>query len=126
MFTPYIGAELQYANYGTATASVPGASLEVKSSGFGGFLVAQYPVDNFRLFGKIGFAYVDSKVTGTISGLGSESESDNATNFAWGVGGTYMFNKNVGVRAEYEQAKWEIQGTKDTVGLWSIGVLYHF
>jgi OmpA-OmpF porin, OOP family len=126
MFTPYIGAELHYVNYGTATASVPDASLEVKSSAIGGFLVGQYPIDNFRIFGKIGFAYVDSKATGTISGLGSASESDTSTNFAWGVGGTYMFNKNVGLRAEYEQAKWEIQGTSDTIGLWSIGVQYHF
>jgi OOP family OmpA-OmpF porin len=124
MFTPYIGAELQYVNYGKATASLAGYNLEVKSSGVGGFLVAQYPVDAFRVFGKIGFAYVDSKASSTIPGVGSES--DNATNFAWGIGAAYMVNKNVGVRLEYEQAKWEIQGTSDTVGLWSIGVQYHF
>jgi OOP family OmpA-OmpF porin len=126
MFTPYIGAELQYANYGKAAASVPGASLEVKSSSIGGFLIAQYPIESFRIFGKVGFAYVDSKVSGTISGFGSDSESDTATNFAWGIGATYMVNKNVGVRFEYEQAKWEIQDTSDTVGMWSIGVQYHF
>jgi OOP family OmpA-OmpF porin len=126
MFTPYIGAELQYADYGKATASVPGASLEVKSSGFGGFLVAQYPIESFRIFGRIGFAYVDAKASGSISGFGAASESNSATNFAWGIGGTYMFNKNLGVRFEYEQAKWEIQDTSDNVGLWTIGVQYHF
>lgn len=126
MFTPYIGAEVQYANYGKATATVPGGELDLETAGFGAFLVGQYPIQDFRFFGKIGLAYLDSELSASAQGIGSDSYSDKATNFAWGVGATYMYNKNVGVRFEYEQSKWELSDTKDNVGLWSIGVQYSF
>lgn len=122
MFTPYLGAEIQYANYGKAKASEGGESLEIKTAGFGAFLVGQYPIDNFRLFGKIGMAYLDTEVSVT----GFDTDSDKAANFAWGVGASYMFNKNLGVRAEYEQTKWEYYDGKDKVGFWSVGVQYRF
>lgn len=126
MFTPYVGAELQYANYGKATATGPGGHLDLETAGFGAFLIGQYPVDNFRLFGKIGFAYLDTEVSASAQGFGSASDSDKASNFAWGVGAAYMFNKNLGMRVEYEQTKWELYDASDNVGLWSIGVQYSF
>lgn len=147
MFSPYWGVEVAYGGFGTmkANAQEGGANVlfEVKSSGFSGFLVGQYPMDNFRLFGKVGFAYIDTKVTLTVppqallpSG-GSVDESDNSTEFAWGIGGTYMFNKNLGVRLEYEQMKYKFSGfnvpglgnmveASDKMRMWSIGVQYNF
>jgi hypothetical protein len=56
----------------------------------------------------------------------SVTNNDASFEFAWGLGGTWMANKNVGIRAEYEnrQIKWE--GTGKNLGFWSIGAQYHF
>lgn len=148
MFNPYFGVEVAYGAFGTMkiNAQEQGVNLmaEMKSSAFSGFLVGQYPIDNFRLFGKLGFAYVDSKVTLTLppqAATGgvqySADDSDNSTEFAWGVGATYMFNKNLGVRLEYEQMKYKFSGfsvqgfgdvieASDKMRMWSIGVQYNF
>jgi len=141
MFSPYWGVEIAYGGFGTMKINTQEGStnllIEGKSSGFSGFLVGQYPIDNFRLFGKLGFGYVDTKITLTIPNLGSVEESDNSTEFAWGIGGTYMFNKNLGVRLEYEQLKYGFTGfnvpglgnavdVSDKMRMWSIGVQYNF
>jgi OOP family OmpA-OmpF porin len=137
MFTPNIGAEVAYVSLGKAKVNFADSlngvpvvvSGEFKSSGFAAFLVGQYPVDNFRLFGKIGFAYLDNElsVTGSSGPMvvtGDESES--STEFAWGLGATYMFTKNFGIRAEYENFKWSFEDESDNIRFWSIGVQYNF
>lgn len=147
MFSPYWGIEASWGAFGKLKANISdsgaNAQVEAKSSGFSGFLVGQYPIDQFRIFGKLGFAYVDTKVTLTappqplLPSGGSVSESDNSTEFAWGVGATYMFDKNWGARFEYEQLKYKFSGfnvpgfgnaveASDKMRQWSIGVQYNF
>jgi OOP family OmpA-OmpF porin len=130
MFTPYIGAEISYNSFGKAKANVPfgftSVSAELESSGFGAFMVGQYPVDNWRLFGKLGFAWLDNELSGTVAGVGAAELSDSSTEFAWGLGVTYMFNKNLGVRAEYENFKYTIEDIDDNLTMWSIGIQYNF
>ena len=130
MFTPNLGAEVGYGAFGKAkiNTDVLGTlvNAELKSSGFHGFLTAQYPVDNWAVFGKIGFAYLDNEITVTAPGVGAASESDSSTEFAWGLGFTYMFNKNLGVRGEYENYKYSFDDASDNISLWSIGIQYKF
>jgi OmpA-OmpF porin, OOP family len=131
MFTPYIGGEVAYASYGKAKLNAdvaPGVNVlgELKSSGWSAFLVGQYPIDNFRLFGKLGFARLDNEVSVTVPNFGSASDSDSSTEFAWGLGVTYMFNKNLGIRGEYESLRYKWEGEKDTLGFWSVGLQYNF
>lgn len=137
MFTPNIGAELMYGSFGKAKISfqdtlngVPvNVSGEFKSSGWGAFLVGQYPIEQFRLFGKIGFTRLDNElsVTATSGSLGGAADdSDTSTEFAWGLGGTYMFTKNLGIRAEYENFKWKFEDSSDNISFWSIGIQYNF
>lgn len=130
MFTPNFGAEIGYGAFGKAKISVPvlGTSVnaELKSSGFHGFLTAQYPVDNWAVFGKIGFAYLDNEINVTVPGFGAASDSDSSTEFAWGLGATYMFNKNLGMRGEYEQYKYSFEDASDTISLWSLSLQYKF
>jgi OmpA-OmpF porin, OOP family len=126
MFTPNFGAEIGYGGFGKATIGISGlGNAELKSSGFHGFLTAQYPVENFAFFGKLGFAWLDNEVT-VNTPFGSASDSDSSTEFAWGLGVTYMFNKNVGIRGEYENYKYDWRGASDNIGLWSVGVQYKF
>jgi OOP family OmpA-OmpF porin len=126
MFTPNIGAEISYNSFGKAKINVPGAGAELKSSGFGAFLVGQYPIDNWRLFGKLGFAWLDTELSVTAPGFFVGDESDSSTDFAFGLGVTYMFTKNFGVRGEYENFKYSFEDIDDNLTMWSIGIQYNF
>ena len=130
MFTPYIGAEISYNSFGKAKVNVPvgftSVNAELKSSGFGAFLVGQYPIDNWRLFGKLGFAWLDNELSVTAPGFGAADQSDSSTEFAWGLGATYMFTKNLGVRGEYENFKYSFEDVSDNITMWSIGLQYNF
>ncbi len=130
MFTPYLGAEIGYGAFGKAKVSVPVAgtavNAELKSSGFSAFLTAQYPVDNWAIFGKIGMGWLDNEVTVTAPGLGAASDSDNSTKLAWGLGATYMFNKNLGMRGEYENYDYDYRGESDSITMWSVSIQYKF
>jgi OOP family OmpA-OmpF porin len=122
MFTPNFGAEVGYGAFGKAKVGVTGVgNAELKSSGFHGFLTAQYPVDNWALFGKLGFAWLDNEVT--ANGF---NDSDSSTKLAWGLGVTYMFDKNLGVRGEYENYNYDFRGETDSITLWSISIQYKF
>jgi OmpA-OmpF porin, OOP family len=126
MFTPYLGAEVGYGAFGKAKVGITGlGNAEIKTSGFHGFLTAQYPVENWAFFGKLGFAWLDNEVTLSTPSA-SASDSDSSTEFAWGLGLTYMFNKNVGIRGEYENYKYDWRGASDNISLWSLGVQYKF
>jgi opacity protein-like surface antigen len=65
-------------------------------------------------------------VSVTVPNFGSASDSDSSTEFAWGLGVTYMFNKNLGIRGEYESLRYKWEGEKDTLGFWSVGLQYNF
>lgn len=126
MFTPNFGAEIGYGSFGKAKVGITGiGNAELKSSGFHGFLTAQYPIDNWALFGKIGFAWLDNEVT-VSTPVGSASDSDSSTEFAWGLGVTYMFNKQFGIRGEYENYKYDFFGASDNISFWSLGVQFKF
>jgi OOP family OmpA-OmpF porin len=136
MFTPYLGLEADYGWYGTAkintTKSVNGVPsnviAEAKSDGFSGWLIGQYPVDNFRIFGKLGFARLNTTVDArTASGAPfNYGNNDPSFQFAWGLGGTWMLDKNIGIRAEYEARKFKFESSNQTLGFWSIGAQYSF
>ena len=134
MFTPYLGAEIDYGWYGTANINTMVGTTNViaslKSNGYSGFLVGQYPIENFRLFGKLGFARLTNQVDAyTASGApvpASISNNDASFEFAWGLGGTWMADRNLGLRAEYENRQLQWEGASKNVGFWSIGVQYHF
>jgi OOP family OmpA-OmpF porin len=126
MFTPNFGAEASYGAFGKAKVSVPGANGEFKSSGFSAFLTAQYPIDNWALFGKLGFGWLDNEVNVTVPGFGAASDSDSSTKLAWGLGATYMFSPNIGVRGEYENYDYDFMGGSDSIALWSVSFQYKF
>ena len=125
MFTPYIGAEVGYGAFGKAKVSVPGANGEFKSSGFSAFLTAQYPVDNWAIFGKVGFGWLDNEFEVT-TGNRAANNSDSSTKMAWGFGATYMFNKNLGLRGEFENYAFDYRGESDSIMIWSASIQYKF
>lgn len=130
MFTPNLGVEGHYVNLGKLTASevVPPygtLNLEAKASGFGLSLVGLYPIDQFEIFGKVGFTYMTTKISGSLADV-SASDDDKAANVNFGIGASYNFNKQLSARLEWERFKAEYEDTKENVDLISIGLRYRF
>ena len=44
----------------------------------------------------------------------------------WGLGASYEFTNNIGVRAEFERMRVEFADDKDDVDLITVGVHYRF
>jgi OOP family OmpA-OmpF porin len=134
MFTPNIGAELAYGAYGKAKVNVDVATPagvvnvlgEGKSSGWSAFVVGAYPIEQWNLFGKLGFARLDNELSVTVPGFGAAENSDSSFEFAWGLGVSYSFTKNFAVRGEWEQLRWKFEDDKDNLRFLSVGVQYSF
>lgn len=134
MFTPNIGAELAYGDYGKAKVNVDvmtpigvvNALGEGQADGFSAFLVGNYPIDQFNLFAKVGMSFLNTKLEVTVPNFGSAEEDDDSAEFAWGLGVSYNFTKNLAVRGEFEQLRWKLQDVDDRLNFWSIGVQYTF
>ena len=125
-------------------AHVPNARLRpprpsVKASADGFYLgpVFKAPIhENFDLVGRIGWYRSETPVTAAISFAGtingsavaanrSASKTFKNTDLYWGVGGTYKFNKNVGLGLEY--SKYKLGGDVDTkLDVWSLRLTYRF
>jgi outer membrane autotransporter protein len=94
-FHPYFALE---GHVGIGTSSddfAPGGDFKVDNS-FGVFVKPKYAINNFELFGRLGWARTKVKVSGAG---GSASGSDN--DFAYGVGANYNFNPRTYVGLDY-------------------------
>jgi OOP family OmpA-OmpF porin len=122
-FNKNFGAELGYADLGKVTVSAPGISGDIKATAWDIMAVGTLPLaDKFALYGKLGWYFADSKASGSIGG-GSESNND----LTYAIGGQYNFNKNLGLRLEWQQYK-SVGGDNSNgdVDVMSIGVVYKF
>jgi OOP family OmpA-OmpF porin len=135
MFTPNFGVEAAYFDLGKAKATgsdpdIGSFSASIKADGYALYGVAMAPFDNFNVFAKFGVASVNGKAT--VSGsLGSFSQSQRHSDFAWGVGAGYEFTKNFGARLEYERFKMKIESSggddfSSDIDLISLGLTYRF
>jgi OOP family OmpA-OmpF porin len=115
MFNPYVGAEVEYMDGGTAED----AGVEIDISGFNASLRGAYPFgEQFTVFAKVGMLFWDADVSSfEVSG------SDDGEDFSWGVGLGFDFSDNFGVTVEYQG--FEIEDT-DTVDLISAGLVWKF
>jgi OOP family OmpA-OmpF porin len=113
-------AEVFYANHGEISVKVGGASATAESSTFGIAALGILPLGgNFELFGKLGIGSTSVDATATAGGL-SAGASDSGSDLLFGVGAVYNFNRNLGVRAEYEHYN------DSEINVLSIGVQYRF
>lgn len=133
-FTPMWGVEVSYADLGKAAfsgtlsgipfnGSAKGTALQI--SGTGTFAIN----DAFSILAKVGLVDSTLKLDVTVPGFGAAGTSATKANVGFGVGAQYNFNKNVGVRVQYEDLG--TFGDSSTTGtskvqLISAGVLYYF
>jgi OOP family OmpA-OmpF porin len=115
MFNPYIGAELEYVDGGTAEDR----GVEIDVSGFNASLRGAYPVsEQFSVFAKVGMLFWDADVSAP-----EFSGSDDGEDFSWGIGLGFDFSDTLGVTLEYQG--FDIEDT-DTVDLISAGLVWKF
>jgi OmpA-OmpF porin, OOP family len=131
MFMPYVGVEAAYLSLGKAKATftdpvLGNVSGELKGDGFAAFAVGAFPIQDFVLFGKLGFASIKAKVNATSSTQGTANESDTNSDFAWGLGAGYNITKNFGVRAEWERYRVKFLDEKSDVDMISLGAHFRF
>lgn len=143
--TDMLSVEGGYYSLGTMEESLKGSttqgqytitdpSAEGEASGFGLAAVASLPiVDNFEVFGKAGAmlwkseATVKATVTNTTgqSAVATDVAEKDGTSLLLGVGASYKFNDNWGVRGEYEHFKRQDLNDKDhNVGIMSVGATF--
>lgn len=115
MFSPYLGAELEYIDGGTAEDR----GFEIDISGFNASLRGAYPfTEQFSVFAKVGMMFWEADVSSfEVTG------TDDGEDFSWGVGLGFDFTDNLGLTVEYQG--FEIEDT-DTVDLISAGLVWKF
>ena len=120
-FTPYIGAEVGYAQ-SSDSSSVGGAKYHVSSLQLAA--VGTYPInDMFDVFGKVGVAGNKVNTSGPLT-----CNNCSKTDALIGVGGQYNINRRVGIRLQYEYlGKATDTGINDmAASTVSLGAVYNF
>jgi OOP family OmpA-OmpF porin len=97
-FHPNIAVEGGYSPLGETTASFPGANVTAEANAWDLVGVGIWPLgNNFSIFGKVGFYNAELKLGGALSG------KKTTTDLTYGVGGQYDFNRNLGLRLEWQR-----------------------
>src|SRR5581483_9830432 len=122
-FTPNIAAELGYTDLGKLKADFPPfGSGDISATAWDLSGVFSWPIGQFGVFGRLGVARVEAKPGGIFVG-----DSETKTGLTWGLGGQYDFNRNLGLRVEFQRFRADAGGgdTADIDNL-SLGVLWRF
>jgi len=124
-FSPNIAAELGFTGFGDSTISSGSASVTMKLSSFHPAVVGMYPInDQFSVFGKLGLAMNSEKYTTNFS-ASTTSYTQNSLYF--GLGGQYNFNKQFGMRLQYESfGDFDNVPPPYSATAVSVGVVYNF
>lgn len=129
-FTPSFAGELALYQFGKASASVSGVSGEVKNAAIGGGIAYHADGPDSHFVARLGLANVRTKVSGTVAGLGSASDSDSSIALAGGIGAGYKWSKKVSIDAAWDatRAKYKKNGANEagTINFFSMGLTYWF
>jgi OmpA-OmpF porin, OOP family len=122
----HFGVELGYSQLGEWKVSEPGfGDTKFEAKAFDLVAVGTLPLgSNFSLLGKIGLYKGDLDASDPTGSL-----SESSTDLTYAIGAGYDFNKNFGLRVEWQ--RFQKMGNKDTTGesdidVMSIGVVYRF
>lgn len=111
-FGRYFAGEIEYIDGGSPDDQ--GVSVDV--TGFNASVLGTLPVSgSVEVFAKLGMIFWDADVRGF--------DDDSGEDFSYGVGISYGFANNLGVRGEYQ--RFEIEDT-DTVDLAALSLTWRF
>ena len=120
IINPNFAVEAEYLNLGEFKAGSAGG----KSSGFSVSGIGSYPInEQFSLFGKLGYAMITSKATG--SNTSPDAKSNAVT---YGLGAQYNVNPSVGVRLGWDKYKFNdtTPALNGNASLISVGGVFKF
>jgi len=118
-FMKFVGAELEYTDFGTFTHTTGSTTDSVEVTRTDLFVTGVIPFGRFEVYGKLGYGYWDGKTSST----GGNSGSDDGYDPAYGVGFAVKFVKILAVRIEYEE--FDVDGV-DKLSMASIGLDFRF
>ena len=122
-FSPNLGVELGYTDFGRITR----AGGSTKAEGYNLGLVGKLPVaPSFNLLGRLGTTYGRTDVSAApASGITSGKQS--GFGLSYGVGAEYAFNTNWSAVVQYDEYNLKFVNTgRDKINTTSIGLRYHF
>jgi OmpA-OmpF porin, OOP family len=130
-FTPLIAGEIGYFDFGKSTLKVGSDSLDVKVSGFGAGVALHGNLSpSWTAVGRLGLAQMKTKLTASVAGVGSGSDSDDNANLYGGLGIGYRVSNNVTIdgawdfsRGEYKKNGLDESGN---VNAFSLGLTFSF
>ena len=124
----YVALEAQYTDLGKPSDKgyIAGqrAKLTADTKGLGANLVGTLPLDDFKLFAKVGYHKMETKVKLKVDGFGSASDTAREWVPSLGLGGSYALAPEFEVVAEYERYK-DVADSYN-VDLASVGLRYNF
>ena len=124
-FMPYMALEVGYYDLGKysfhSTASGTNIDGSAKIKSVGGSLVGILPIDQFDLYGRIGWVRSEVKTNASVPLLNTTfNEKDHQNEATYGVGGRWNFMQNWGVFAEW------FKNDKTKIDSYVIGVDFLF
>jgi OOP family OmpA-OmpF porin len=121
-FNSNFAVELAYFDGGSPDQDFGVGTVEISVDGVNLSALGRLPLgESFSLFGKLGYASYDAKVTAR-SGLASASDSGSDEDVSYGVGGSFTIARKFELRAEYEALDIS-DSSFDTL---TISGLFHF
>ena len=126
-FNDTFSAEFSYFDLGKPNATVDGANLDLKNTGFGVRGLASYPITkDASAFFALGLNRVKSEATVSFNGM-SGSASETSTQPSAAIGVDYALTQSIKLRGEFESTRFnDIAGGSYTVHNFSIGLKASF
>lgn len=122
MFTPMLGVEAAYNDFGQARAGVGSVTVGLNPRAYAVYgLAAVNFGTRFSAFAKAGAAFVDSKVSVPV-GTTIFADSDSTTTPAFGVGFGVKVIEGLQVRTEWERFRAKYVGEKGDIDFFSVSV----
>ena len=126
----FVGLEAQYTDLGKPkdkftvrdSGTLYNAKRTAQTRGMGANLVGTLPLNDFKVFAKVGYHRMETKVK--IAGLGSESFKEREWVPSVGLGGAYTLTPELDVIAEYE--RYKDVADDYNVDFASVGIRYKF
>lgn len=130
-FSPNVAAEVGFFGFGKAKASDATINADVTNTAFGGGVAFHQDLSpNWNFVARLGLAQVKTKISGTIIGVGSASDSDNNISLYGGLGVGYKLSNTVSLdgAVDFGKSKYSKNGVSDSgnITMISAGLTFAF